>query len=321
MISVIIPVYNVAPFLKRCLDSVLVQEGVSEILLIDDGSTDESGRLCDAFAASDPRIQVLHKENGGLSSARNAGLDLAGGEYVAFVDSDDFLEPDTYREMLACARRNRADLVCAGRYDLDGGTGEKQKGLCPEKEERITGAQFVGRMFTWQGCDSAAWDKLYRRTLFDGLRYPQGKICEDVPVTYRAALKAGSAALLPKCLYNYYHRPGSITTAPVSEKSFDFSRHMDDVCRDIAGRAPEILPEARSLRVWSLAHPMMLCQQQGKAGQFREEYRRCEKALRRELPFVLFSPLFSKKQKLHDTLLSLGLFGPFWRLYTLRRNP
>lgn len=320
MISLIIPVYNVAPFLKRCLDSVLPQAAVSQILLIDDGSTDESGALCDAFAAGDSRIQVLHKENGGLSSARNAGLDLAAGEYIAFLDSDDFVEPRAYEKMLVCAKRNEADLVCAGRFDLDGGTGEKAKGLCPEREEILTGPQFIKRMFTWAGVDSAAWDKLYRRTLFDGLRYPQGKICEDVPVTYQAALKAGTVALLPECLYNYYHRPGSITTAPVSEKSFHFSRHMDGVVQDIARRAPEALPEARFLRVWSLAHPMILCQQQGKVSEFKEDYTRCKQELIREIPFVLSCPLFPKKQKLHDVLLSLGLFGPFWRAYSKRRG-
>ena len=321
MISVIIPVYNVAPFLGRCVASVRSQAHVQEILLIDDGSTDESTSLCDEYAALDPRIRVLHKENGGLSSARNAGLDLATGDYISFVDSDDFLESEAYEKLLTCARRHQADLVCAGRFDLDGGTGEKQKGLCPEKEEVLSGPEFVGRMFTWQGVDSAAWDKLYARSLFDGLRYPQGKICEDVPVTYRAALKANKVALLPEPIYNYYHRPGSITTAPVSQKNFHFAAHTQAICEDIRARCPEILPQARFLRVWSLAHPMMLCQEGGQVRAFREEYRACKKALSRELPFFLSSPLFSKKEKLHDLLLVLGLFGPAWRLTGHRRNP
>ena len=107
MISVIIPVYNVAPFLSRCVDSVLSQAHVKEILLIDDGSTDASKALCDKYAAQDSRVKVLHKENGGLSSARNAGLDLATGDYISFVDSDDFLEPEAYEKLLSCARGHR----------------------------------------------------------------------------------------------------------------------------------------------------------------------------------------------------------------------
>lgn len=321
MISVIIPVYNVSKYLSRCINSVRTQAHVKEILLIDDGSTDDSGILCDAYAAMEPLVKVLHKENGGLSSARNAGLDLAQGEYVAFVDSDDFLEPGAYEKLLSCAQRHEADLVCAGRSDLIGGIGDKTLGLCPEKEEAITGPEFVARMFTWQGVDSAAWDKLYKRSLFDGLRYPEGKICEDVPVTYRAALKANKVALLPEPVYVYYHRPGSITTAPVSQKSFHFAAHTQAICQDIKARCPEILPQARYLRVWSLAHPMMLCQESGQVHAFRQEYRACKRALAKELPFFLTSPLLSGKEKLHDLLLVLGLFGPAWRLTGHRREP
>lgn len=321
MISVIIPVYNVSKYLSRCINSVRTQAHVKEILLIDDGSTDDSGILCDAYAAMEPLVKVLHKENGGLSSARNAGLDLAQGEYVAFVDSDDFLEPGAYEKLLSCAQRHEADLVCAGRSDLIGGIGDKTLGLCPETEETVTGPEFVARMFTWQGVDSAAWDKLYKRSLFDGLRYPEGKICEDVPVTYRAALKANKVALLPEPVYVYYHRPGSITTAPVSQKSFHFAAHTQAICQDIKARCPEILPQARYLRVWSLAHPMMLCQESGQVHAFRREYRACKRALARELPFFLTSPLLSGKEKLHDLLLVLGLFGPAWRLTGHRRDP
>lgn len=321
MISVIIPVYNVSKYLSRCINSVRTQAHVKEILLIDDGSTDDSGILCDAYAAMEPLVKVLHKENGGLSSARNAGLDLAQGEYVAFVDSDDFLEPGAYEKLLSCAQRHEADLVCAGRSDLIGGIGDKTLGLCPETEETITGPEFVARMFTWQGVDSAAWDKLYKRSLFDGLRYPEGKICEDVPVTYRAALKANKVALLPEPVYVYYHRPGSITTAPVSQKSFHFAAHTQAICQDIKARCPEILPQARYLRVWSLAHPMMLCQESGQVHAFRREYRACKRALAKELPFFLTSPLLSGKEKLHDLLLVLGLFGPAWRLTGHRRDP
>lgn len=321
MISVIIPVYNVSKYLSRCINSVRTQAHVKEILLIDDGSTDDSGILCDAYAAMEPLVKVLHKENAGLSSARNAGLDLAQGEYVAFVDSDDFLEPGAYEKLLSCAQRHEADLVCAGRSDLIGGIGDKTLGLCPETEETLTGPEFVARMFTWQGVDSAAWDKLYKRSLFDGLRYPEGKICEDVPVTYRAALKANKVALLPEPVYVYYHRPGSITTAPVSQKSFHFAAHTQAICQDIKARCPEILPQARYLRVWSLAHPMMLCQESGQVHAFRQEYRACKRALAKELPFFLTSPLLSGKEKLHDLLLVLGLFGPAWRLTGHRRDP
>lgn len=314
MISVIIPVYNVSAFLPRCLDSVLRQPFLREILLVDDGSTDDSGKICDQYAGFDSRITVIHKENGGLSSARNAGLDRATGEYVAFVDSDDFLEPDAYGILLNAAREQSCDLVCAGRYDLEEATGRKTPGLCPEREAVISGQELVKRIFTWQGVDSAAWDKLYRRSLFEGIRYPEGMICEDVPVTYRLALRAGRIAMVPRCLYTYCHRPNSITTTAVSEKSFHFCRHAEGICRDIAGKAPELLPQARSLYVWSLAHPMLLFLENGRDSGLQALYRENLRKLRRQTPFFLRSPLISGKQKRQYLLLVLGLFGPLWHL-------
>lgn len=312
MISVIIPVYNVSAFLPRCLDSVLNQDHIREVILVDDGSTDDSGAICDRYAETDSRVTVIHKKNGGLSSARNAGLDIALGEYVAFVDSDDYLEPNAYRILLDAALKTGSDLVCAGRYDLYGT--QQQKGLCPEKEEVIEGKELVKRIFTWNQVDSAAWDKLYRRSLFDGIRYPVGKICEDVPVTYRLALRANQVAMVPQPVYNYYHRPGSITTAGVSEKNFHLSEHAMTICQDIAGTCPELLPQARNLLCFSLAHPLMLLQEAGQADDLKLPYRRCLGALRKETFFFLTSPLVSKKQKKQYLLLVLGLFGPMWRL-------
>ena len=133
-VSVIVPVYKVAAYLPRCVDSILAQTWRNlEIILVDDGSPDECGSICDVYAEKDPRIRVIHKENGGLSSARNAGLDTASGEYIGFVDSDDWIEPEMYARMLALMEKYDAKMVCAGRYDVDGRTGERSVGLCPER--------------------------------------------------------------------------------------------------------------------------------------------------------------------------------------------
>ncbi len=320
MISVIIPVYNVESFLVRCLDSVLAQPEATQILLVDDGSTDGSGVICDRYACQDSRVQVIHKANGGLSSARNAGLDVADREYVAFVDSDDYLQPNAYREMLGCARKWDADLVYAGRYDVDGDTAEKTLGLCPKREEALSGEEAVGRIFTWDNVDSAAWDKLYRRTLFQGIRYPLGKICEDVPTTYRLCLRANRVVALPVPIYNYCHRSGSITTAPASEKSFHFAAHTQQICRDIRENHPSLLPQARYLRVRSLVHPMQLCILTGQKQVLRQQYAACKRELRKGTGFILQSGMFSGKEKQHALLLVLGLYGIAWKLYCIRKG-
>ncbi len=310
-LSVIVPVYNVAAYLPRCVDSLLEQNGVElEILLVDDGSTDASGSICDGYAARDSRVKVIHKENGGLSSARNAGLDAAEGEYLTFVDSDDYLEPDSYGPMLALAERWGARLVCGGRYDVDGNTGEKTVGLCPEKTERISGEELAGRIFLWDGCDSSACDKLYHRSLFDTIRYPEGRVCEDVPVTYRLVLKAQWAVLWNRPFYNYYHRQNSISTAAVSEKTLHFSQHTAVIYEDIRKHHPNIEPQARFLRVKSLSHLMLLLSQAEpeKRRQFAGEYRQARRNLSCHTVFFLRSPYFDRKERLRDLLLVLGLY-------------
>ena len=173
LISVIVPVYKVEQYLPKCVESILAQTYTNlEILLVDDGSPDNCGAICEEYARKDPRIKVIHKENGGLSSARNAALDIARGEYIGFVDSDDWIQPEMYETLLSGIKKNDADMAYGGRYDVDGNTGEKTIGLCPQKEECISGMEMLGRVFVWDHCDSAAWDKLYHRSLFEQIRYP-----------------------------------------------------------------------------------------------------------------------------------------------------
>lgn len=311
-LSVIVPVYNVEQYLSRCVDSILGQSFSDlEVILVNDGSRDGSGGICDSYARRDPRVRVIHKENGGLSSARNVGIDAAEGEYLAFVDSDDWIEQDCYETMLALTEKYGADLVCAGRYDVDGGTGEKKVGLCPQKEECVSPEELVGRIFLWDGCDSSACDKLYHRTLLETFRYPEGKVCEDVPTTYRIVLKARKAVLCDRPFYNYYHRPDSITTDTViSEKTFHFSRHTAQIYPDIRDNYPQLQSQAAYLRVRSLSHILLLLEQAGEdvREKFREEYREARRDLRGFAGFILTSPYFGGKERVTDLLLILGIY-------------
>ena len=318
LISVIVPVYNVAAYLSRCVDSILAQSYENlQIILVNDGSSDDSGRICEEYAKKDARIQVIHQKNGGLSSARNAGIDAASGDYLAFVDSDDWIEPDAYDAMLSAALRYHVKLVCAGRLDEDAGTGAVREGLCPQKEEVVSGKELVSRIFRWDHLDSAAWDKLYARELFREIRYPFGRVVEDVPTTYRIALLAGSAVLLPKRIYHYLHRENSITTAAVSEKTFHFSQNADRVYADIRENWPELETEARYLRVRSLYYNLWMedrASEEAKkryAGSFDDSRRE----LKAELGFVLGCKLFPPTEKLELSLMALGLYHSFRKLY------
>lgn len=311
-ISVIVPVYNVEEYLSRCVDSILAQTHSNlEVILVDDGAKDASGVICDGYAAKDPRVKVIHKKNGGLSSARNRGLEAAGGEYIAFVDSDDWIEPDAYAHLLHIMDKYDVKLVCGGRYDVDGDTGEKTVGLCPAREEVISAEELAGRIFLWDGCDSSACDKLYHRTLLENFRYPEGKVCEDVPVTYRIVLAAERVAVSDKPFYNYFHRSGSISTAAaITEKTFHFSRHTEEIYPYIRQHYPAIENQARYLRVRSLSHILLLLEQAEKdtRKQFSVEYRHARKELKKHTGFILKSPYFGKKEKITNLLLNLGLY-------------
>lgn len=320
-ISVIVPVYKVEEYLTKCVESIRAQSYSNlEIILVDDGSPDGSGKLCDAFAQQDPRIRVIHKHNGGLSSARNAGIEAASGEYLAFVDSDDWIEPEMYETMLDAARKYDAGLVCAGRYDVDSATGKREIGLCPEREELVSGEELVKRIFIWDHLDSAATDKLYERKLFEGTRYPVGRVVEDVPVTYRLALQAGKAVLLNRPFYNYYHRENSITTATVSEKSFHGFQHVSMVYADIRDRYPQLEKYARYFMSISAMYTVRMLENADAScrDRFYEEYWTARKELWEHLGFVLSSRLYSRRLKLEILLLALGAYPAMRKLYHLR---
>lgn len=312
LISVIVPVYNVEQYLTRCVESILVQTYQNlEVILVDDGATDRSGAICDEFAVRDSRVRVIHKENGGLSSARNAGLDAAKGEFIAFVDSDDWIEPDAYRNMLALTEKYAVKLVCAGRYDVNGATGERKIGLCPKKEEVLSAEEMAGRIFLWDNCDSSACDKLYHRSLLENFRYPEGKICEDVPVIYRIVLEAGNVAMCDQPIYNYFHRVGSITTTrTITEKTFHFSGHTAAIYPYIRDHHPKIEPQARYFRVRSLSHVLLLLEQADRDAreQFSAQYWEARRELRKHTGFFLRCPWFGQKERITNLLLVLGIY-------------
>lgn len=316
-ISVIVPVYNVEQYLPRCLDSILCQSYENlEIILVDDGSPDGSGAICDGYAQKDPRIQVIHQENGGLSAARNAGIAAATGAYLAFVDSDDYLEPQAYAQMMNLARKYDVPVVVAGRWDVSGKTGEKTKGLCPGREEKIPAQELVGRIFLWDGCDSSACDKLFARALFQHIRFPVGMVCEDLAVMYRIILQADFAAMWPEPVYNYYHRPGSISGSnPISDKTFHFPRYAGEIYGYIREHHPALEPQAQYLRLRSLVLTMLAMHKRPGAADYRAQYRQARRALRRSTPALLASPYFGAQERLTALLLAFGFYGALEPVY------
>ena len=210
LISVIIAVYKVEKYLCRCVDSVLEQTYTNmEIILVDDGSPDNCPVMCDEYARQDSRVKVIHQENAGLSGARNAGIDMAQGQWLAFVDSDDYLAADFLERLYqACVDTGSSLSVCRWEYVL----GEKIPEIGSGETRVYTGREMLANLYVPDGAYFVvAWNKLYRKELFEDIRYPLGRIHEDEATTYRIYDKVKKAAYVDRSLYGYFVTPVSIT--------------------------------------------------------------------------------------------------------------
>ena len=208
-VSVIVPVYNVEKYLRRCLDSIISQTYKNlEIILVDDGSPDNSGAICDEYAKKDGRIRVIHRTNGGLSAARNSGLDVAEGEYIAFVDSDDWLV-DTFVEKLYV--KAEQDALVVSNLLFWESDAQNQAAMAQRETETIDIREFWRRTAETV-CTPyiVAWSKLYPRRFFDHLRFAEGLVHEDEAILHHVIAQAGRIHVIYEPLYVYRQNPASI---------------------------------------------------------------------------------------------------------------
>lgn len=238
LISVIVPVFKVEPWLERCVDSIRNQTYRNlEIILIDDGSPDRCGKLCDSFAKEDDRILVVHQENRGLSAARNTGLDICHGKYIGFVDSDDFVHPEMYNRLYddICTFGTKLafcqPLMC---YDAITKFPPIRASVVTLSKEEILGKSL--RDIIW----FSAWTKLYHISLFDGLRYPEGRTNEDYPTTIRIFDRCNHIVVDFNQLYAYCKRAGSITTSSSTRNAYDQIISAEDVLLYIKKTHPDL---------------------------------------------------------------------------------
>ncbi|PYG89473.1 glycosyltransferase involved in cell wall biosynthesis [Ruminiclostridium sufflavum DSM 19573] len=240
MISVIVPVFNVEKYIRTCIESIAGQTYKNlEIILVDDGSEDSCGQICEEYAKKDRRITVIHKSNGGLSDARNTAIDRAGGEYITFVDSDDSLEYDYIEYLYNLIERYSADIsVCNINRIFEGGF--REENIISDIQSEYSPQEALEQMLYQKLFDVSACAKLYKAELFAGIRYPKGKYYEDFATTYLLFDKCAKIAYgaLPK--YNYLIRENSITTSQFSQKRMeliDISQQMLDF---ISAEYPDI---------------------------------------------------------------------------------
>ncbi len=209
-ISIIVPVYKVEPYLRKCLDSIVNQTYRNlQIILVDDGSPDNCGKICDEYAARDRRIEVIHQANGGVSAARNAGLKLADGDYIGWVDSDDWIEPGMYEYLLENALKYGADIAVCGRFERYKDK-SVQRGW--SKVEVLNREQALKMLLENDCMQNSLCDKLWKRDLFEAVCFPIGRTYEDMAVMHKLFVKAQWIVCLPDGMYNYRRWFGGIMT-------------------------------------------------------------------------------------------------------------
>lgn len=221
-ISVIVPVYNVELYLIKCLDSIINQTYENlEIILVNDGSTDNSGKICDQYKGIDKRILVIHKENGGLSSARNTGINVATGEFIGFIDSDDWIEPDYYELLYNGISKYKSDISVVHLRKVTNNDEKSFKKKSSDSWIELNRTEAMESLFANNLIGYSAVNKLYKKYLFDNIRYPEGLLMEDKATTYKLINLSNKIVVNTSQKYNYLIRNNSIIQSSFNNRNFD----------------------------------------------------------------------------------------------------
>ena len=295
LISVIVPVYKVECYLHKCVDSIINQTYKNlEIILVDDGSPDNCPKICDDYAKRDSRIKVIHKKNGGLSSARNAGLDIASGNYIGFIDSDDYISPHMYEELYFALINTNSDISMCNFDYID----ESYNNLffdSPIADEELNKKDIISKLFIdkyWYYV--IACNKLYKKELFTNLRYPIREIHEDEGIIHHLYLKCNKVTTISSSYYYYVQRNDSIMGKGKSIKSlikYQFFAERINLCKCIVSE--DVIIKAINKFLWSFFDDYYLFQRSNKKNIY---IHKAKKAFENLLPIIFKYKVVSKKE-------------------------
>lgn len=303
LVSVVVPVYGVEQYLEKCVDSIRKQTYPHlEIILVDDGSPDNCGKMCDKYAACDDRIVVIHKKNGGLSEARNVALDIAKGKYITFVDSDDYLHEDYIAFLYNLMQKAGADMsICEFDYITE--TGRRlNHPLDNSKEMLLDQKESLRYLLKQKPFSNSASGKLFKTCDFSDIRFPKGRLYEDTATIYKLFLKTERVIFGARPLYYYVARDGSISRSAFSVKQMDGLYHAEMMVSDIIARYPELESQGDC----RLIDPTVSLLKHIIKGGYPDEYRVVMNCMRRIRSKVLLSKEASIKRRLYAVLSFLN---------------
>lgn len=249
LVSIVVPVYNVEKYLNRCLDSISLQTYKNiEIILVDDGTQDNSGAICDTWSDKDPRVTVIHQKNGGLSNARNSGIAKANGEYLVFVDSDDIVAHNMVERLVILLEGEHADIAICGVYHIF-----DESRISFDTEEASVKVfdrrSAIKELWYQKSFLPSAWGKIYKRQLFDTSRFTEGILFEDIDLMHELFWKSRKIVYAELPLYGYVHRENSITTAKFSKKDCDILQIAEKLLIFAKENDSELIPAAQAYMV------------------------------------------------------------------------
>lgn len=306
LISIIIPVYKVEKYLTKCVESVFFQTYTNlEIFLVDDGSPDNCGMMCDEFALKDNRVKVIHKKNGGLADARNAAIDVATGEWIVFVDSDDFVEPDYVENLYMLTQKYDCKVACSRyRYVFEDLKENILMNECQEMECCYDKWEALKYLFLQQHVHTGAWGKIYHRSLFaTGIRYPFGLVYEDLPTTYLLLLQCDKVGFSFKRTYNYLLRSTSIEGSEFYQGKSESAMKIILSIESHFEELTPVLPAVKS-RLFSLAMHVLLAMPKDYDGDDKNFLMR---HIKRNRMSILFGKLVRPKARFAAFLSFLGI--------------
>lgn len=313
LITVIVPVYNIMEYLPRCVESICGQTYRKlEILLVDDGSTDGTGTLCDELAEKDARIRVFHQQNGGSSSARNLGLEHASGEYIGFVDSDDYIDPGMYGNLYRAITTYKVRVAQTGRDERDE-QGGRLPDICvpPAGPERIGSRDFLKELLMHRG-DCSFCTKLFHRSILETRRFPAGALNEDFHFLIELLPEIGDIVSLPEQAYHVFYRMGSNSRKADREqfsRVFADSVENADLVMNLVDREDkELTVIARRFGIFQRLEYLLHIPVSQMTGD-NAFYRQVVRTLRREFFAGLINPFLTIKNKLYMTLFVIAPKG------------
>jgi glycosyltransferase involved in cell wall biosynthesis len=315
-VSIVVPVFNVREYLPKCIESLINQSYTKlEIILVDDGSFDGSELLCDSYAESDQRITVIHKKNGGQSSARNLGIQNATSEWITFVDADDYINEEYIRVLFSLVANNPVDIsvvsfsFITSRKTVDHSTGEFSV---------MSGETAVKRMLLNDGFDMGPWAKLYRTQYFKKHLFPENKLFEDSLTTYQIMSEASKVAFKSVSLYNYVSRAGSTVNGRFNTQKLDLIEMTIQAQSFISGRFPNLEKEAHRRVIWAYFSTLNQVLNSGTDDQIQKYAPDIVSYLLSQGDFITKYPFVPKRDKIaYLTLYFFGLRGykHAWKLY------